>query len=528
MSVTFIKLPLRGQFSKRVVNTAVLLPDNWDDFGYKTSFSLTVYDNQGAMLLIGNLKIAYKDQSEGWSEGVIPASFSSLGSEFYSLGQDVDYYQNLVSQLDREVVSEILIALGDVAYLSERLQMAEREKAFTSSLLRVVNRTTIVQQYSKILRGEAPLTPYDFYYVKPVKNRSAGLRINFSVEPESKPSSNMHVLIGRNGVGKTTILNSMVEALVTPTEETLGNGHFLRNHPWLGDRPIGQDEFAGVVSVSFSALDQFEPPPNQSDASAGMRYRYIGLKKKSEDTQRHKLGLKTKEDLCEDLATSLITCLALQAKRFRWTSAIKKLESDYNFEEMNLLQLINDYDADWSESKKQFLTLSAKFFDRMSSGHAIVLLTITQLIETVEERTLVLIDEPESHLHPPLLSAFTRALSDLLTNRNAVAIIATHSPVVLQEVPKSCVSVISRTRLVATVEPPEFETFAENVGTLTRHVFGLEVNKSGFHELLARAVSSGMTFDEIERLYLGQIGNEGQALLRSLTMARDKKWEADK
>lgn len=171
------------------------------------------------------------------------------------MGQDVDYYQNLVSQLDREVVSEILIALGDVAYLSERLQMAEREKAFTSSLLRVVNRTTIVQQYSKILRGEAPLTPYDFYYVKPVKNRSAGLRINFSVEPESKPSSNMHVLIGRNGVGKTTILNSMVEALVTPTEETLGNGHFLRNHhTWLGDRPIGQDEFAGVVSVSFQRI----------------------------------------------------------------------------------------------------------------------------------------------------------------------------------------------------------------------------------------------------------------------------------
>jgi predicted ATP-dependent endonuclease of OLD family len=259
-----------------------------------------------------------------------------------------------------------------------------------------------------------------------------------------------------------------------------------------------------------------------------MRYRYIGLKKKSKDDQYHKWGLKTKEDLCEDLATSLSTCLALQAKRFRWTRAIKKLESDYNFEEMNLLQLINDYDADWSESKDQFLTLSAKFFDRMSSGHAIVLLTITQLIETVEERTLVLIDEPESHLHPPLLSAFTRALSDLLTNRNAVAIIATHSPVVLQEVPKSCVSVISRTRLVATVEPPESETFAENVSTLTRHVFGLEVNKSGFHELLTLAVSNGMSFDEIEQQYLGQIGNEGQALLRSLTIARDKKWEADK
>ncbi len=41
---------------------------------------------------------------------------------------------------------------------------------------------------------------------------------------------------------------------------------------------------------------------------------------------------------------------------------------------------------------------------RMSSGHAIVLLTVTKLVARVEEKTLVLIDEPESHLHPPLLS----------------------------------------------------------------------------------------------------------------------------
>ncbi|AZC24190.1 MULTISPECIES: AAA family ATPase [Pseudomonas chlororaphis group] len=526
--MTFIKLPLRGHFSKRAFNTAVLLPDNWDDFGYKTSFSLTVYDEKGAALLIGNLKIAFTGQNEGWSDDVIPSSFSRLGNEFYSLGQDSDYYQNLINNLEPATVSEILDALGDVAYIPERLQRVEKEKAFISSLLRVVNRTTITHQFAKILRGEAPLTPYDFYYVKPATERSAGLRLNFSVEPDSKPSSNMHILIGRNGVGKTTILNSMIDALVTPSKEKFANGHFFKIQPWLTDSLMGQDEFAGVVSVSFSAFDPFEPPPNQSDASAGMRYRYIGLKKKIENNQLHGWGLKTKDDLCADLAASLSSCLALQSKRFRWVNAIKKLESDYNFEEMNLLQLIADYEADWSESKEQFLAVSAKFFDRMSSGHAIVLLTITQLIETVEERTLVLIDEPESHLHPPLLSAFTRALSDLLTNRNAVAIVATHSPVVLQEVPKSCVSVISRTRLVATVDSPDSETFAENVGTLTRHVFGLEVNKSGFHELLALAVSNGMTFEEVEQQYSGQIGNEGQALLRSLTISRDRRWESDK
>jgi predicted ATP-dependent endonuclease of OLD family len=66
-------------------------------------------------------------------------------------------------------------------------------------------------------------------------------------------------------------------------------------------------------------------------------------------------------------------------------------------------------------------------FNKLSSGHKVVLLTTTRLVETVEERTLVLLDEPEAHLHPPLLAAFVRALSDLLINRNGVAIIATPS-----------------------------------------------------------------------------------------------------
>jgi predicted ATP-dependent endonuclease of OLD family len=103
-----------------------------------------------------------------------------------------------------------------------------------------------------------------------------------------------------------------------------------------------------------------------------------------------------------------------------------------------------------------------------------------------------LLDEPEAHLHPPLLSAFIRALSDLLVNRNGVAIIATHSPVVLQEVPKICVWKIWRNGREVVVERPEIETFAENVGILTRKVFGLEVANSGFHKLLSESESCSL------------------------------------
>lgn len=157
----------------------------------------------------------------------------------------------------------------------------------------------------------------------------------------------------------------------------------------------------------------------------------------------------------------------------------------------------------------------------MSSGHAIVLLTITRLVDKVQEKTLVLMDEPETHLHPPLLSAFVRALSDLLYDKNGVAIIATHSPVVLQEIPRSCVWKIYRVGKDVSCERPTIETFAENVGTLTSEVFSLEVARSGFHALLEASVQEGCSLESIVRKYEGQLGFEGRAILVALITERD-------
>ena len=166
--------------------------------------------------------------------------------------------------------------------------------------------------------------------------------------------------------------------------------------------------------------------------------------------------------------------------------------------------------------RKLLIKEAERKFLKMSSGHAIVLLTMTKLVETVEEKTLILMDEPECHLHPPLLSAFTRALSDLLLKKNAVAIIATHSPVILQEVPKSCVWNIRRSGDLNSFERLENETFGENTGVLTREVFGLEVTKSGYYDLLAQAVKEGKSYKKILREYNAQIGFEGRAILHAL------------
>lgn len=493
---------------------AYLWVNNWDDFSFKTTFRLTLIDPIGTSLEIGEVKIGYAGQGKGWASERIPDVFETLPASFFSLGQSTEYYSALRS-LPPDLRDEILFALRDVVRVQDALAIAMNEDVFQTSLLRSVNYASIKEQFQRILDGGAVRTEYHFGYRTAPKAEHAEFALTFDVHPSSKPSQNIHVLIGRNGIGKTTLLNGMIASLMNEHQHVDGAGQFFDMAAIPQPIPITNGYFSGIVSVSFSAFDPFNPPPDRSGAPEALKYSYIGLKEiqaiGNSRTSKHK----DLPDLAQDFLSSLMGCFGLSLKRERWLAAIRFLESDSNFKEMDLARLTEIHDQE--ELKRR----AAKVFLKMSSGHAVVLLTITRLIEKAEEKTLVLMDEPESHLHPPLLSAFTRSLSDLLHKINGVAIIATHSPVVLQEVPRSCVWKLRRTRLSAQVDRPELETFGENVGTLTREVFGLEVTKSGFHDVLSESVAEGKSFDQIMYEFSGQIGFEGRALLMALVADRD-------
>ncbi|MBB1288581.1 AAA family ATPase [Pseudoalteromonas sp. SR43-6] len=512
MDLTFKKIGHKSFPSSGRKLMAYLWEDNWDDHSFKTTFSLVVCDENREQHTIGKLKLGIAGMEAGWSSEKLNDTFEDLDESHFSLGQDEEYYKNIRELLSPSLGNYILEKLNDVAYSKKCFDLALNEPVFKTSLLRSVSVSIIHGQYSRILNGETPLTEFNFFYRKEQTEESAQVDLSFEVTPGSLPSSNIHVLIGRNGVGKTTLLNNIVKAIIDEPSEDSDVGLLHCEQDFEIKTNLPKDYFSSISSVSFSAFDPFIPPQNRPDRSLGTCYFYIGLKVNNDENINE---LKSTEQLRCDFIDSLEVCFGLDSKKRRWLRAIKTLESDNNFADMNLTRL--GYLERFSEVEKSISNL----VERMSSGHMIVLLTITSLIETIEEKTLVLIDEPESHLHPPLLSAFTRALSDLLIDRNAVAIIATHSPVVLQEVPKNCVWKLERTRNEGKSFRPENETFGENVGILTREIFGLEVIKSGFHALLAKSVKSGSTFDEIMDNYEAQLGFEGQAILRALIANRE-------
>ncbi len=497
----FTVLPAGRRPPTTATDEAFLVSDNWDDwFRFSTLFHLHASARDGAVRSIGLVKIGQFGMKEDQRSPALPKHFEVLDDSFFSLGQDDDYYSSL-SALGDTIRDQVLSGLHDLAADEELFERALSEDVTGNSLLRSVTPSTVRGQFRRMTKGGTRLSRYRFSFEAP-KPKGTGiepLSIDFSVKPDSVPPTNIHVLIGRNGVGKTHLLGSMADSLLEEGDPSSW-GVFS-----FGSQR--QTEFANLVSVSFSAFDEFELTPDRKSTGDSLGYSYVGLKRTT-NRGADRGTPKSPAMLRREFVESLRVCF-VGSRRARWLRAIDALQADPVFRDADVASLAA---SDVDDPAK----LASSLFGRLSSGHKIILLTMTRLVELVEERTLVTLDEPEAHLHPPLLSAFIRALSDLLVNRNGVALIATHSPVVMQEVPADCAWVLRRNGRHTTAERPRIETFGENVGVLTREVFGLEMTDSGYHALLTRSVERHRDYDAVVREYDGRLGAEAKALVRAL------------
>lgn len=496
--------------------SAYLETDYWDDWGkYRTQFYLTVVDTSGKKHGIGQVKIGSRGLKPHSGVGDIPSGhrypaldtkFTELDSPYFSVGQDEEYYSNL-DALGDPIREQVLVALKDVAWDAALWKWAKDEYVTEESLLRSVTRSTVEGQFRRMARGDARVTRYEFSYSPPKRlgDGAPPFELEFSVDPESRIPTNVHILIGRNGVGKTRLLSLMTKALVAKDASAKQSGKFQ-----LSEQGKNNGKFANVVAVSFSAFDEADLLPDRDSAPDALGFSYIGLRGWASDSPTASIKPKSPQMLATEFVNSLKEC-RIGPRRRRWAEVIGTLQSDPVFKAAQLAEVI---EADLS--KKEELEGVLKTFKALSSGHKIVLLTLTRLVEKVEERTLVLIDEPEGHLHPPLLSAMTRAISELLVRRNGVAVIATHSPIILQEVPQSCVWIINRILTASKAERPTIETFGESIGILSREVFQLELSQSGYHQILDDVRREASSYEDAMELMGHQLGAEGKAVLRAM------------
>lgn len=512
---------VRNRF-ERLRNQFLLQHDNWNDFWlYETLYSLYFFDQNGQKHFLGYVKIADDELNEGSDRLLpdLPETFDTLETRFFSVGQDSDYYKNIYNSLD-ELPIDPFLALNDMAYDLSLLDLHMNRDVVKNSLLRNVSVTMIKRQFNRICHGGAVLTDYQFTYVydKDSSDLNAGQNnMNFDVMVDSTPPTNIHVLIGGNGVGKSKLFHHMISLYLDNDQE---HAYFLNENE---EKTHPSEIFPNLIYMSYSAFDNCENVQDHNEKQDGKRYTYLGLRKLKANNDKNesaKYENKNLDDLANEFVDSLFNCKGSKAKMERLKKALEILESDPIFKQAQIHEIIND---DITEEEKNNKRIFYK--TKLGSGHGIILLIITKLVETLEEKTLVLLDEPETHLHPPLVSSFIRCLSELLMSTNAVAIIATHSPIILQEVPKNCVWILNRSGCHCSISRPRFETFGESYNSLVEEVFGLEIQKSGFHKMIADEVEKLSSYDELIEKFDNQLGTDADIVARTLFLQKENKNE---
>lgn len=508
----FTVIDRQNQIPPNAKGRAFLIRDAWDDwFKFATQFALVYVDDERARHALGPVKIGQfglkpgRERKAGTRCPELPQEFDALDETFFSLGQNESYYED-INALPEDLRARIYRGLNDCAFRIDIFDRASDETVMQTSLLRSITVANVRGKLQRLANGDATPTEYHFQYAFPRRDgRAPPPILEFHVLPNSQPPTNVHIVTGRNGVGKTRFLQFLTNALL----EVGGEGKDYGSLAKLGDNRE-EWNFSSLVLVSFSAFDSYRVP---EAARLRLPATIVGIPPADDGPDDISMA-DVPARLAGTFFKSFSACRS-GLRRERWIAAVSTLSNDPLFDESGVNGLM---DLPAEERKKKVIS----FFKRLSSGHAVVLLTISRLVELVDERTIVLLDEPEGHLHPPLLSAFVRALSDLLVKRNGMALVASHSPVVLQEVPSSCVWMLRRSGFDAAVERPSIETFGENVGSLTREVFGLEVTTCGFHRMLAEAVAEGgADYEAILERFGGHLGAEAKAILRGMIANRD-------
>lgn len=496
-------------------NKFYLLKEKWNDwYAFETLFDLFYFDKDGNRIECGGVKIGQKGlqgkKSEEYSTDdnnkglfrtpLFPSvEFDCLPDDFFSLGQEENYYEILGKNPETQ---EILRALCDCAIDLKKFDENINESAMQESLLRDISPAQVRNRFHRLANGNAKLTMFSFSYTYP----NGITKISFDVKPNDLPPSNVQVIIGRNGVGKTSLMKNIAKSILQYDPNQKGNISFEKG------------KFSSLIFVSFSIFDKIDIEKKKIQ---GMKYSKVGYEDENgDDTNWEDIDIDDEISIRNKLANIFIKGLKKcnnGLRKERWLKAIKTLENDPLFSESKFSEVIDLPIRTLTEQGK-------RLFKELSSGHAILLLIITKLIELVEERTVVLIDEPEGHLHPPLLAAFIRCLSEILISRNAVAVISTHSPIVLQEVPQKAAWILQRFGNEVAVAHPQIETFGENIGVLNNEVFKFEISNSGWNKMLCDIIDKYPmeSYESILGKFNGELGTEAKMILRSLIAIKKK------
>ena len=152
----------------------------------------------------------------------------------------------------------------------------------------------------------------------------------------------------------------------------------------------------------------------------------------------------------------------------------------------------------------------------LSSGEVTFIRFAAQASLYIDNGSLLLIDEPETHLHPNFIGNFMSLLDGVLKDTGSAAIVATHSSFVVREVFDEQVSVLEMNEdgSISTMKP-NLRTLGADVGEISFFVFGEDEPSHLIEDIKARLLENHKSWTELYDIYKGKLSLELLSELRT-------------
>ncbi|NUQ79250.1 MAG: ATP-binding protein [Polyangiaceae bacterium] len=462
---------------------------------YKTLFDVYLDKAPRQRMLLGSTKILQRGQPST----SLPREMDALPNDCCSLGQTIDYYEAL-NALGETTCSAILHAMRDVTADEGIAEAFKSEPGFRISLTRFSEAARIFHfRRYRLHRDFPPREPLHLHFETTLPGFSDAEedrhKLDFEFHPEPGSVGRLAALVGKNGTGKTHLLARLASAL-------WGLHKHGTERLELAGPPVGR-----VIAVSYSALDAFERPPHYLVGDEGEEarpvmdnYCYCGFRDRAGQLRPKLLFDGLKKDLSDIVRLGRLDL---------WKEMVK--QTGLAEDDANLGAALESGEPNDMISAIRYL----------GAGQKTALTVLTRILASLRNGVLVLFDEPELNLHPSLLASLLRILHNWLDRFDGYGIVATHSPIGLQEIPGRNVRVVRRVGRVPLIQPYESESFGQSISEIVDEVFGIDERNKNYVTVLRELLDSGMSPDQIETAFGRPLSFNARMALRAL--ARDRR-----
>lgn len=467
--------PNPGEYKNKII----LYCDNWNDYGYCTLFHSVFYDEKSALHEIGSLKIYSKvlDDPDSDISSVailLPDTIQTLNSEFCSLGCDLNFYKNLKKRFPYEYM-EILRRLRDIATNNDIYNAFKDATGVQKSLLRESSAEKALNEAKYVLKNdklEEKDISFRCKYKAPYSVNS--IKLSFNFKKNDYIPYRICAVVGKNGTGKTQFLSQLASSLsgLNGSDDEI---------VFEGKRP----PIDRVMSISYSVFDGFNKVRGDQSIYS---YVYCGLQTEN--------GILTQDQIQRNFKIAYSEII--NRDRFDdWENIISEvLESEHQ-------DILKQIEAD------DFSNIN------WSSGQHILISTMTELVCNIERESLILFDEPEIHLHPNAIANVMRMFSKLLEKYDSYAIFATHSPIILQELPSTNIQIFEKIDNTISVRNPLIECFGDNISHIISDVFDVTEIES-YHKQVLKRLSEEISEEAVYKIFNEHLSMDAKIYLKTL------------